>query len=171
MSSSLNEILIRKIRSLLQKEPTSGSSNRDELVSLADWNTMLVDQVTDELLALPPTEQSIHDLYYWGRFIFARMKEINKGATVERLYGLVHAIDLMFKYLSRPTVIPFKYWSDIAPHLVGEVRRFRAQTKSYEEFYRQDMQGKLLDDKDKWLAETPETAELYERWDHENMFG
>lgn len=170
-SSPFNEILLTQIRSLLRKDPTSIRGSLNDLLAIAKWNTSLVDQVSDALVGAPPTEENIRDLYYWGRFLFNQMKDLNEGTEVERFYGLAQVTDFVFKYISRPTKIPFRYWEDIAPHLLGEVRRFRSQTKSFREFYKQDLDTEPLSRKDKWLASNPETAAMYDRWDHENMFG
>lgn len=171
MSSSLNEILLTKIRDLLQKEPLSTTTATDAILALTDWDTSLVDQVSDALIAAPPTEANIHNLYYWGRLVFHRMKELNGGVKIERLYGLAYITDLMFKYISRPTKIPFKYWEDITPQMLEQIRHFRNQSKTYDEFFEQDLKADFLSRKDNWLASNPETAAIYERWDHENMFG
>ncbi len=163
MSSSLNDLLFVKVRNLLKREPSSQDTN-GEIFALTHWNASLVDQVSERLLEQSPTEQNVRDLYYWGRFCFWKLREMNLApADLDRLHGMVSTIDFMFKYLEYPTQIPFKYWSDIAPHLVDEVRRFRAQSKSYDEFWANGLDARPLTAKDKWLESNPETQEIWDK--------
>jgi|GEM_PF-3604878 len=162
---------------IIGNDETSPDLARTKLIKdLADYieqghfdRDLLASKLT-ELESLAPSQSSNED--------YAKLTvSVLTYAEMKRLMSLKFNCFAYVDDLSERTKtnyrnqIPFKYWTELAPHLLGEVCRFRAQTKSYDEFYKSDLQTKLLEDKDKWLASNPETADLYERWVHENMFG
>lgn len=171
MSSSLNEFEFKKLRIILTTSPSISDLVGEEFFTVVDWNTKLVEDFWNKLLELGPSEENIKNLYTWALVNFAEMKRLNEGSVVQSQYDLSGAIQFIFKYVSRPTKIPFKYWSDITPDLFSEIRRFQTSGKRWIDFWKSDLNVDSTAAKDAWLKSNPETSGMFEKWERENLYG
>jgi len=147
----------------------------ESLRNLCEWTPELVDEVNKRFLQDEISEERVFELMEWASFVFMNFNYQESRRPIEmplpkKIFQFCEAFFFIFSLASRSVKIPYKYWEDIAPHLLNELRRFYLSSDEWEHFWFEKLDTKPKEDKKEELRTNPETAEIFNLWERDNIF-
>lgn len=167
--SSLSPTEARKILAALRNRFRDSGEIGEKLIEAHKWGAQKFHDMNEFLIHQPPSEGNARAFYNWSRFVFnyanSNPADTRRITISEKDDAIASAFGFCFRMAAQPYPVPFYLWSDLAPHIIGEMKKFYSSSVTKFEEFQNNVDWDCVIKRREDLKHNPATEKSISDWE------